>query len=56
MAFNPDFQSIGEAFTQHYYSAFDVADAGVRAQTLYNLYDVGAAPSSSAHCSPTTRT
>jgi hypothetical protein len=40
MTFNPNFQSIGEAFTQHYYNSFDVPDANMRVQALANLYDV----------------
>lgn len=39
MSFNQDYESIGNAFVQHYYSKFDVSDGAARAQGLADLYD-----------------
>ena len=37
--FNPQFNEIGQAFVQHYYSKFDVPDAAARSLGLNDLYD-----------------
>uniref|UniRef100_A0A0N5BHY8 NTF2-related export protein n=1 Tax=Strongyloides papillosus TaxID=174720 RepID=A0A0N5BHY8_STREA len=39
MAFNPNFNEIGVAFVNHYYSKFDVGDVNTRTQGLSDLYD-----------------
>lgn len=39
MNFNPDYDQIGNAFTAHYYSKFDVNDPTVRTTGLSDLYD-----------------
>lgn len=39
MNFNPDYDQIGNAFTAHYYSKFDVNDPAVRTSGLSDLYD-----------------
>ena len=39
MSFNADYETIGNAFVQHYYSKFDVGDGTARAQGLADLYD-----------------
>ena len=39
MAFNPQFDQIGQAFVQHYYSKFDVPDPSIRTLGLTDLYD-----------------
>ncbi|TKR93665.1 hypothetical protein L596_008078 [Steinernema carpocapsae] len=39
MSFNPNFEEIGTAFVQHYYSKFDVSDLTARSQGLQDLYD-----------------
>ncbi|KAK0425033.1 hypothetical protein QR680_008995 [Steinernema hermaphroditum] len=39
MSFNPNFEEIGTAFIQHYYSKFDVSDITARSQGLSDLYD-----------------
>ncbi|KHN72635.1 putative nuclear transport factor 2 [Toxocara canis] len=39
MSFNPNFEEIGNAFVQHYYSKFDVPDVTVRSSGLSDLYD-----------------
>lgn len=38
--FNPNFETIGQAFIEHYYKSFDLPDINVRAQALSMLYDV----------------
>jgi hypothetical protein len=38
MAYNPNFEQIGNAFVQHYYSKFDVGDSTVRTAGLEGLY------------------
>ncbi|GMR53116.1 hypothetical protein PMAYCL1PPCAC_23311 [Pristionchus mayeri] len=39
MSFNPEYDSIGNAFVTHYYSMFDQGDPMIRAQGLSTLYD-----------------
>lgn len=39
MAYNPNFEQIGVAFVQLYYSKFDVGDAMTRTAGLAELYD-----------------
>lgn len=39
MSYNPNFEQIGNALIQLYYSKFDVADGPTRAQGLLDLYD-----------------
>ncbi|VDD86651.1 unnamed protein product [Enterobius vermicularis] len=39
MNFNPNFEAIGNAFVQHYYSKFDVTDTNIRTTGLSDLYD-----------------
>ncbi|VDN01505.1 unnamed protein product [Thelazia callipaeda] len=39
MNFNPNFEEIGNAFIQHYYSKFDVTDPSTRSAGLSDLYD-----------------
>ena len=39
MSFNPDYETIGNAFIGHYYQKFDVGDPTQRAQGLADLYD-----------------
>lgn len=39
MNFNPNFEEIGNAFIQHYYSKFDVQDPTARSSGLSDLYD-----------------
>lgn len=38
-AYNPNYESIGVAFVQHFYSKFDVPDAQLRTTGLHDLYD-----------------
>ena len=40
MSYNPNFESIGQAFVAAYYAAFDVSDPNARATSLSALYDV----------------
>ncbi|CDW52239.1 probable nuclear transport factor; nuclear transp ort factor (ntf) [Trichuris trichiura] len=39
MAYNPNFESIGQAFVQHYYRMFDVTDGTTRSTGVADLYD-----------------
>ncbi|KAI1717892.1 nuclear transport factor 2 (NTF2) domain-containing protein [Ditylenchus destructor] len=39
MAYNPNFDQIGNAFVQHYYNKFDVGDPALRTAGLEVLYD-----------------
>ncbi|VDO83339.1 unnamed protein product [Soboliphyme baturini] len=39
MAFNPNFETIGQAFVNHYYGKFDVADGATRSAGMAVLYD-----------------
>ena len=39
MSYFPNFDEVGQAFVQHYYSKFDVPDAQVRTTGLNDLYD-----------------
>ncbi|CAI4233019.1 unnamed protein product [Auanema sp. JU1783] len=39
MNFNPEYESVANAFVGHYYSKFDQSDAMARAQGLGDLYD-----------------
>lgn len=39
MTFNPNFEEIGNAFVQHYYTKFDVPDVTLRSSGLSDLYD-----------------
>lgn len=39
MAFNPNFEQIGNEFIKHYYQHFDVSDKNARANSLGDLYD-----------------
>uniref|UniRef100_A0AC35TIR1 NTF2-related export protein n=1 Tax=Rhabditophanes sp. KR3021 TaxID=114890 RepID=A0AC35TIR1_9BILA len=39
MAFNANYEQIGNAFVQHYYSKFDIGDLSSRAAGLSDLYD-----------------
>ncbi|KAL7079909.1 hypothetical protein ACQ4LE_000693 [Meloidogyne hapla] len=39
MAYNLNFDQVGQAFIQHYYSKFDVSDATARTVGLNDLYD-----------------
>ncbi|VDK17513.1 unnamed protein product [Anisakis simplex] len=39
MSFNPNYEEIGNAFVQHYYSKFDVPDVAMRSSGLSDLYD-----------------
>uniref|UniRef100_A0A183BK08 NTF2-related export protein n=1 Tax=Globodera pallida TaxID=36090 RepID=A0A183BK08_GLOPA len=37
--YNPNYESIGQAFVQHFYTKFDVPDGQVRTLGLHDLYD-----------------
>jgi len=39
MAYNPQFEAIGNAFVQHYYSQFDSGEPTQRGTRLHELYD-----------------